>query len=261
MYKTILFDIANEKATITINRPEVGNAFDQTTYAEIASALHICDEDASVRVVVITGNGKHFSAGGDINSFKANIDAGRALDRELIKNTGMMANAARTCSKPIIAMINGAAAGAGCGLALACDFRVMEESSKLVFAFINMAFPADTALAYLLREFVGMAKTTEFMALGSTVGGKEALGLTLTTRLAAPGKLQEETDKLAEELLNKPTLAIGQQKALYYEFYYRDLLAFNEMEATAMRKASMTEDHKEAVYAFLEKRKPNFKGK
>lgn len=261
MYETILYTIKDNVATITINRPEVSNAFSLTTYSEVKTALEQAGMDEMVRVIVITGTGKNFSAGGDVNRFKTLIETEEFLPPEGVIAAGAMTRAVKLCPKPVVAKINGVAAGAGCSLALASDFRVMDEKSKLAMAFINMSFSGDTGGIYFLNRIVGVAKTTEMLVLAEPVKGQEALTLGLTTELAAVGELDDVTAELVEKLRHKPTQAIAKQKALNYEFFFSDLEQFNEKEAQYMVECGRTADHKEAVYAFLEKRKPVFTGK
>lgn len=261
MSQCILLEKQDQVATITLNRPESGNAFALESYLEIKQAFEELGRDDDVRVIVVTGAGKHFSAGGDINRFKNNIESGTYIRPENVVHAGAMSDAALRCPKPIVAMINGAAMGAGCSLALACDFRVAAPSSKLGMAFINMGFSGDTGAIYLLSTILGTARTKELMALGKPLSGEEALRYGLVTRLAEEGNLEETTLALVQELLSKPTGAIGCQKRLQYEFFYRDFLQFNLREADYMSQCSRTKDHAEAVYAFLEKRKPQFIGR
>ena len=262
MYQYLTLKKENEVATITLNRPEVGNAFNVDLYIEVREAMEDCSEDASVRVVVITGAGKHFSSGGDIKHFKRRIDEGKGFHHSEVLKTGMMINAIRLCPKPVVAKINGVATGAGAAVALACDFRVMSVKSKFVFAFSNMAFSGDTNMIYSLERIVGTAKTAEWMALGTIVGGEEAFRLGLTTRLAGEGEgeLDQTADQLITELLGRPTGAIGRQKRLYYEFFFNDILPMTVREGDYMCECALSADQKEAVYAFLEKRKPHFTG-
>jgi 2-(1,2-epoxy-1,2-dihydrophenyl)acetyl-CoA isomerase len=144
MYKNILTEINGRIAVITINRPEFANAINGDTVMEITDAVNTFGKDASVGSVVITGAGKHFSAGGDINRFKMLIETEQFLQTENIANADRMASAIRNCSKPVIAMINGVATGAGLSLALACDFRIVSPSSKMSMGFVNMGLPGDT---------------------------------------------------------------------------------------------------------------------
>ena len=148
------------------------------------------------------------------------------ISYELSMLTGEASLALKKCSKPVIAMINGAAAGGGCGIALGADFRIMSESSYLLTAFSNVALPGDTGCIYHLHQIVGLAKTAELMAFSAPVYGEEALYLGLATRLAAEGSLLEETQTFAEKLLRRPLGAIAMQKQLYYEVFYHDYMAY-----------------------------------
>ena len=260
MYETILYQVEHNIATLTLNRPEVGNAFAKESYAEVREALERASEDPAVRVVVITGAGKHFSAGGDIHRFKHLITTGVYLQRENVMAAGRMAARIKTCNKPVIAMVNGAAAGAGCSLALACDFRVLTPKSKLVMSFVKMGLSGDTGGMYYLERLVGVARATELMMTGAPVSGTRALELGLANRLAGEGSLAEETYALARELACAPTFALARQKQLIMETFYADLKEYAEHEAAYMVDCSHTKDFAEAVDAFLEKRPPEFTG-
>lgn len=264
MSELVLVKKENGIATLTLNRPELGNAFANESYTQVRLAVEECGRDEAVRVIILTGAGKNFSAGGDIREFKDLIENG--VDENIAKRdvviAGEMSEAVLRCPKPVIAMINGAAAGAGCSLALACDFRVMAPKSRLIMAFINMGFSGDTGGIYYLSRLVGMARTTELMALGTPVDADQALSLGLANRVAeSEESLLETTLALAGQLIRRPGKAIALQKRLYYEFMYRDLRQFNLREADYMYACSQSKDHAEAVNAFLEKRKPVFIGK
>ncbi|MHC1719256.1 MAG: enoyl-CoA hydratase/isomerase family protein [Clostridiaceae bacterium] len=261
MYNQILFKVENNIATITLNRPEFGNAFHQESYGEVKNAIKHCGEDDSIRAVIITGAGKHFSAGGDINRFKNLIETEAYLPRTGVLNAGAMTRSIRECPKPVIAMINGAAAGAGCALALSCDFRVMSEKSKLATSFIGLGFSGDTGLIYFLKSMIGMARTTELLMLPKPILAQQAYDLGICNRLAEEGKLEEVTMELATQLAAQPTQAIARQKKLFNQFFFKDLEEFNTTEAEYMFECGRTQDHAEAVHAFLEKRKPKFSGK
>lgn len=256
----LLLGVEEGIATLSLNRPEVSNAIATESYGEIAGILEECGKAPEVRAVVITGVGKHFSAGGDIRKFRGYIESGVFLQRENVVRAGQMTQAVRMCPKPVIAMVNGAAAGAGCALALSCDFRVLTPRSKLGMSFMNLGLSGDTGCMYFLERMIGAAKAGELMMLGSMVSGEEAMGLGLATKLVEEDQLQEETMALARRLASMPTQAIARQKRLSYEFFYRDLAQFNLREADYMYETSRTPDYKEAVYAFLEKRKPEFTG-
>jgi 2-(1,2-epoxy-1,2-dihydrophenyl)acetyl-CoA isomerase len=261
MYKYILFSIENNIATLTLNRPEFGNAFHEESYVEIKHAMEECANNDLVRAVVIKGEGKFFSAGGDVVGFKELIETKKYFDIDLMKNVGGMTRSVRECPKPVVAMIRGAAAGAGMSLAMSCDFRIMTENAKLITAFIGMGFPADSGLLYFLCRAVGTAKATDMVMLSKPVSAQEALNLGLCNKVVEEDKLEEETMKFAKYLASQPTQALMRQKKLITEFFNKDLEDFNNREAEYMCEASRTEDHAEAVYAFLEKRAPQFKGK
>ena len=152
------------------------------------------------------------------------------------------------------------AAGAGCSLALACDFRIMEPKSRLSMAFINMALPEDTGGIYYLYKLLGPARTEELIMTGRPVGGEEAFRLGMANRLAPEGGLYEETMAFAGELAARPQLAVKRQKQMILDFFYKDIAAFTEGEGRYMVECSRSEDFAEAVNAFLEKRKPVFRG-
>lgn len=260
MYQHIKLHVENQIGTIIINCPQSANAINPSIYAEIKDAMCGCVINEAVHVVVLTGEGKHFSAGGDIREFKELIESETYIEEKSIQLAGNTAEAIRRCPKPVIAMINGTAAGAGCSLALACDFRVMEPKSKLSMAFIHMGLPGDTGGIYYLYKLLGAAKTEELIMLGQPVEGEESYRLGLATRLAQEGKLWEETMMFAKELAEKPQLAIRRQKEMLLEFFYQDIRGFTELESRYMVECSKSDDFAEAVNAFLEKRKPVFKG-
>ncbi len=261
MLETILIEKKGPIAVITINRPDMGNAFAPDMYAKMTQIMKDMDKDDEVRAIVITGAGRFFSAGGDIVAFRQAIEDETYIPENMAYATGVMAKAVRECGKPVIAMINGAAAGAGASLALACDFRVMEAKAKIVMSFINMALCGDSSGMLMMHSYVGLARTTEWMALATPLDGVTCKEHGLANRLADEGCLEEETMKLAETLAAIPTKTFAYQKKLYLDHILANQEEFIKSEAKYMHINSMSADHKEAVDAFLEKRKPNFTGK
>ena len=257
MYETLLYDVKDGIATIMFNRPEVGNAFSIKAFWETIEIFEHCGRDEDVRVVVVTGKGKHFCAGGDV---KAMATKGY-ISYENAKVTAAMSVAPKKCRKPVIAMVNGMAAGAGCGLALGCDFRIMTEKSALLTAFINIGLSGDSGCFYHLYNLLGLAKAIEFMMLSEPVRGEEAWRLGLATQVVAEERLSEATLALAETLKAKPPIALSKQKQLIYDEFYGDYQAYIEKEARFFGETGETADHMEAVTAFLEKRVPLFKGR
>ncbi|MDR1027955.1 MAG: enoyl-CoA hydratase/isomerase family protein [Clostridiales Family XIII bacterium] len=260
-FTDILYHTADRVATVTFNRPDYGNAWAEHTTAEVLRALERAAKDDAVGAIVITGAGKHFCAGGDINRFKRLIDTKVFLERVNILRAGRMASAISKCPKPTIAMINGAAAGAGCAVALACDFRVATAKSKMAMSFIKMGLSGDTGAFYYLQRLVGIAKATHLWMTGDLLTGEEAYAAGLVTVLAEEGALEEETRAFAGKLAHGPGFAIAKQKALIAEFFHNDLDAYLDREGQYMEDCSKTEDFAEAVTAFLSKRAPKFTGR
>ena len=222
-YQYILVTVENRIATVTLNRPEYSNAFAKESYTEIADAMEVLGARKDVGVIVITGAGKHFSAGGDIKRFKMLIDSGEYLDADNIAAAGNMSLAIRECPKPVIAMINGVATGAGLSCALACDFRIVSPSSKMIMAFVNMGLCGDTGSIYNLIRLIGPDRAELMMMTGEACRGEDCVRIGLATVLAEEGKLAETKDE-GKEI------------------------------AAASRQADFTE----AVNAFLEKRAPEY---
>lgn len=260
-YEHILVEVSEKIATITLNRPEVGNALAKNSYGEIRDAVLACEADDAVRAIVIRSKGKHFSAGGDIQRFKQLIDSGEYLNEDNIMYAGRMTTAIRRCEKPVIAMVQGIATGAGCSLAVACDFRVATPKTKFVMGFIRLGLTGDTGSMYLLYKLLGVAKASELLFLGDPMGGEEAYRAGLVTRLTDDERLEAETYALARRLADSPTQSLRLQKRALMEFFYQDLDAYSVRESEYLARTSRTEDFAEAVNAFLEKRAPEFTGK
>lgn len=260
MYQDILLSVEARVATITLNRPQVSNALSKASYGEIQDAVSACEQDEQVGCIVITGAGKHFSAGGDIASFKRLIESGAYLSEDSIRAAAGMSSGIRRCCKPVVAMINGVATGAGLSVALACDFRIGTPSSKLIMAFIKMGLSGDTGSILLLHKLVGAGTAAEMIMTGAPVGGEQAHRLGLFSRLAEEGQLEAETYAFARTLANGPLFALKKQKELINAFFYSELDAFTEAETKAMAACSRTKDFEEAVNAFSEKRTPQFTG-
>jgi len=257
-YKNLLVTIENRIATITLNRPEFSNAFARESYSEIADAICSLGSRKDVGVIVITGAGKHFSAGGDIKRFKTLIDTGAYLNAGDLKQVGLNFAEIRKCPKPVIAMINGVATGAGLSCALACDFRIVEPSSKMVMAFVNMGLCGDTGSIYNLVRLIGPDKAALMMMTGDTYRGEDCVKMGLATILAEDGKLHEATYTLATKLAAKSSIGHAGQKKLIQKYFYGNIEAFSEDEGKVMADCARQPDFSEAVNAFLEKRIPEY---
>lgn len=259
MYTYIEFSSKDRVATISVNRPDFSNALNVDTMSEIADAVRSADADLSVGAVVITGKGKHFSAGGDIKRFKMLIDTGTYLEAASIAKADEMASTIRNCSKPVIAMVNGVATGAGLSMALACDFRIVASNSKMSMGFVNMGLPGDTGAIFMLMRLLGPSSAYRLMMLGEMISGEEAVRLGLATMVTEDGRLEEETYEFASRLAAKSAVALAAQKRLINKYFYGDKLeTFYKDEQREMVEASHLPDFAEATNAFLEKRKPEF---
>lgn len=251
MYQTILYDVKEGIATITINRIPQGNAFSAETYLEISHAMDKVNDDPSVKAAIITGAGKFFCAGGDVTVFQDIIDSGRNILEEDVLMTGTLVKSVKQNSKPVIAALNGVAAGAGMGLALACDFLIMGESSKLFTAFINMALPGDTALIFTLQAAIGTFRTTRHIMLNEPIDAPLAQEYGLAHVVVSDELIMSSAIELAKKLSKQSPQALAYQKNLLSELFYPAIDDFNKLEAKYMRLSSQGEDHKQSVRTFL----------
>jgi 2-(1,2-epoxy-1,2-dihydrophenyl)acetyl-CoA isomerase len=246
-------------ATITLNRPDKLNAFTGTMREDLLSALRGCENDPAVRVVVITGAGRAFCAGGDVEfmsglqksgdttSFRRLLDAGRDIILQIA-----------SMPKPVIAAVNGIAAGAGCNLALACDYRLASEHAKLSESFVRIGLHPDWGGTWLLPRLVGRSRALELMATGRMVEAAEALAIGMVDRVVAD--LPAETEKLAQSLATAPPIAIAGIKRALDASGRNDLRAQLELEAEHQLRCFLSSDAAEGMAAFFEKRPATFSG-
>jgi len=256
MYETIDFNTENGVGWLTLNRPEKLNAFTFTMNQELTDALKRAEKDESVRALVISGSGRAFCAGQDLSSVQGEIN----LKDTLREGYNPMITRLVGLEKPTIAMVNGAAAGAGMSLALACDFRIASEHTSFLQAFINIGLVPDSGSLYFLPRLVGYAKALELAVLGEKIKADEAKALGLVTKVVPADELEGETRAFAERLAAMPTKAIGLIKRYMQKSFENPLDQMLEWEALAQHTAGQTEDAKEGITAFLEKRKPIYRG-
>ncbi|WP_335869595.1 enoyl-CoA hydratase/isomerase family protein [Bacillus sp. 2205SS5-2] len=257
MFESIKYEVRNAVAWITLNRPTKLNAFTELLNKEVTKAIKESSKSADVRCIVISGEGRAFCSGEDLSGVNEEMNHGDVLRN---RYAPMMRELA-SCEKPIVAGINGVAAGAGLSLALACDFRLMNEKASLVQAFIHVGLIPDSGNLYYLPRLIGHAKALELSVMGDKISAQEAKNLGLVTRVVEGEQWQEELTAFAEAIANKPTKAIGLIKRSLRQSWHSDFNEYLEKEAQGQRIAGLTKDHREGVHAFIEKRKSNFSGK
>ncbi|MCZ6900087.1 MAG: enoyl-CoA hydratase-related protein [Bacteroidetes bacterium] len=245
-------------ATITLNRPEVYNALnDELTY-EIQDALNICTRDNQIRVVVLTGEGKAFCSGQDLKS-SADIE-NKSFADSLHKRYNPIIRAMRKMPKPVIAKVNGVAAGAGCSLALASDYIIAAEEATLIEVFINIGLVPDSGSSLFLPRLVGYTKAFELATMGTRIKATQAFEMGIVNKVVPLVELDKATEEITSYYANAPTKSIGLIKKMLEKAYTSDLDQALDYEAYCQEIAGRSDDYKEGVNAFLEKRKPEFKG-
>lgn len=259
MYQFLKYEKNGGVATITLNRPEVYNAFNNELSFELQDAFKAVKKDEEVRVVVLTGEGKAFCSGQDLKASQA--DPNRSFAESVRKRYNPLIKAMRELPKPVIGRINGVAAGAGCSLALACDIVVAAEEAKLIEVFINIGLVPDSGSSYFLPRLVGSAKAFELCTTGAKVSAQEALELGMVNKVVPLDQLDEAVKGYTDYYASAPTKAIGLIKKMLNKSQHANLEEMLEYEAYNQEIAGATADHKEGVQAFLEKRKPVYKGK
>lgn len=257
-YQFLRYSVEQGVATITLNRPDVYNALnDEITY-ELQDALKAVAKDAQVRVVVFTGEGKAFCSGQDLKA--ASGDQRRSFLQSLHKRYNPIVSAMRNLPKPIVCRLNGVAAGAGCSLALACDVIVASEDATLIEVFINIGLVPDSGSSYFLPRTVGMNKAFEMCSMGNRVKAAEAVSIGLINKAVPAAELDQAVKFYTDYFAKAPTKSIGLIKKMLNKSVTSTLEEMLEYEAYCQEIAGTSNDYKEGVTAFLEKRKPDFKG-
>ena len=262
-YECLLYEVKDGVATLTLNRPERLNALGGSLRDDLHDAITRSAASSDVRVMVITGAGKGFCAGGDVKAMNEAKEGKR--ERPLIEKVAPGRDrtllAMRDAPQPIIAAINGAAAGAGMNLALGCDLRIASTAAKFSQAFVKRGLHPDWGGTYFLPRVVGMARAAELIFTGDVIDAAEALKLGIVSRVVAPEELLPTVGDLARRIAAGPPMAIRLAKGSLYGNAERDLKSALERETFAQNICFETEDATEGIRAFVEKRAPNFRGR
>lgn len=255
---TILFNIENGIAFITLNRPDKLNSFNREMALLLQEKLDACTNDAEVRCIYLTGTGKGFCAGQDLAEV---VDPnGPGMERILCEHYNPIITRLRQINKPVIAAVNGVAAGAGANIALACDIVVAAKSASFLQAFSKIGLIPDSGGTYHLPRLIGFQKASALMMLGDKVSADDALQMGMLYKIFDDACFAEESKKIATVLAQMPTKALAYIKHALNHSATNDLSSQLALEDEYQQKAAGTKDFKEGVQAFLEKRAPNFKG-
>ena len=260
MSNTIQLKIKNKIAFITLNRPEVFNSFNREMALALQDSFDACEANDTVRAIVLSGKGKAFCAGQDLKEVTTpEINPG--FKKILEEHYNPIITRIREIKKPVIAAVNGVAAGAGANIALACDIVIADERASFIQAFSLIGLVPDSAGTYFLPRLIGFQKALALAMLGDKIGAKEAEKLGMIYRYVLSEEFEETVNKLAVKLANMPTNALGKIKELFNKSMNNSLEEQLAMESKYQIEAAESNDYKEGVAAFIEKRKPNFKGR
>jgi len=259
-YKNLILEKEDGFATIILNRPDKLNALNAELTEEIVQVCSEVGQDEEIRAVIITGAGRGFCSGADLSSDDFKITSLLA-GFKLMEQATTLIMGIREMPKPVIAAVNGPAVGGGCNLALACDIIIASEKAKFIEPYISLSAHPDFGAIYFLPRLVGQAKANELLFSGRTVDANEADRIGLVSRVVTADQLESVTRELAKNIAKSSPLVIRLIKASINQAQTMDLSRALACEATAQSIVFITEDFKEAMTAFVEKREPIFKGK
>ncbi len=259
MNESILLKIENKVATITLNRPEVFNSFNREMALLLQKTLDDCETNDAVRAIVLTGNGKAFCAGQDLKEVTS-PELNPGFKKILEEHYNPIITRIRSIKKPILGAINGVAAGAGANIALACDIVVAHDKVSFIQAFSLIGLVPDSAGTYFLPRLIGFQKAQALAMLGDKISAEEAERLGMIYKYVPLEEFEEAISKLALKLANMPTKALGLIKELFNKSMTNNLEEQLALESKLQIEAAQSNDYEEGVAAFIEKRKPEFKG-
>jgi 2-(1,2-epoxy-1,2-dihydrophenyl)acetyl-CoA isomerase len=260
MSNSILLNIENNVAYITLNRPEVFNSFNREMALRLQDTFDACEANDEIRAIVLSGNGKAFCAGQDLKEI-INPELNPGFKKILEEHYNPIILRIRNINKPIIAAVNGVAVGAGANIALACDIVVADENASFIQAFSKIGLIPDSAGTFFLPRLIGFQKASALMMLGDKISAQEAERLGMIYKYVSSEEFEETIQKLALKMAQMPTEALGLIKQTLNKSLTNNLKEQLDLEAKHQIEAAETEDFNEGVTAFIEKRKPTFKGK
>lgn len=257
-YEFLLYEVADKIATITMNRPDALNAFNNELTYELQDVFKEVGKDKNVRAVILTGAGKGFCSGQDLKAARGEDFKG--FSDSIHKRYNPLIKAIRNLPKPVVCKLNGVAAGAGASLALACDFIVASEKASLIEVFINIGLVMDCGSSFFLPKLVGPQRAFEYATMATKISAEEAHRIGMVNRVVTADELDKATLDVALYYANAPTKSIALMKKMINKSHTASLDEMLEYEAYCQDIAGASHDYKEGVTAFLEKRKPEFKG-
>lgn len=263
-YQCLLYKVNNGVATLTLNRPYRLNALGESLREDIYDGIQAANRDDSVQVMVITGAGRGFCSGGDVkamNERNEDSNKGNVLEDKIAPLRDQIVLALRDTPKPVIAAVNGPAAGAGMNLALACDIRIASTTAIFGETFAKRGLHVDWGGTYFLPRLIGMDRACAMIFTGETVDAETALEYGIVSQVVAPEKLMDTVYELAAKIASGPPIAIRLAKRAMYKSLDSDLRSALEFETYAQNICSQTDDAREGIRAFVEKRAPVFSGK
>jgi len=259
-FNTIRFDRLEAVAQITLNRPAAANGMNLELLKELADAALQCDEDPSIRAVIVTGEGRFFSAGGDLAAFGDDLDRLPSLLKELTLHLHAAISRFMRMSAPVIAAVNGPAAGAGMSLAAACDIVIASDTASFTMAYTGAGLSPDGGSTWTIPRRIGHGRTRELVLTNRKLSATEALDWGFANEVVSADMLGARARARAETLSMGPTSAYGRAKSLLADSFHNGLETQLELEARAIADSARGDDAREGITAFLGKRRPQFRG-
>jgi 2-(1,2-epoxy-1,2-dihydrophenyl)acetyl-CoA isomerase len=261
--EVVLTHIENKVATLTLNRPDKLNALSRDLIGQAVELLKQWSRDPDIGAIVLTGTGRAFCAGGDVSNMAKENAQPESLEQQIdgLRQAQELSWLLYNSPKVTIAAVNGFAMGAGLGICLSCDLRIASEQAKFGTAYAKVGFGGDFGTSWTLARYVGAAKAKEMFFLADIIDATEAYRLGLINRVAPPDELMAQVNEIAARIAHGPLISYRYMKANINLSQSTDFRTLLDREAETHLRCGMTEDHKEGVRAFMEKRAPNFTGK